>query len=143
MSVTRELRSLRRIYLSHPSKDLDAAERCMDLLVAEGYSLEWDWVKIVRSEKNTPTGKYPKSQLRRLAKECIDHASECSALVAATRDGKFSRGCYMEIGAALATGKFVLIVSNSDHFIFNHPRVYLVKTWNRVVPKLDNIFGIK
>lgn len=57
---------------------------------------------------------------------CVNEAASCDVLIAYREPGEILKGAFIEIGAALASGKTVILVGDFDGMSFtSHPLVKL------------------
>lgn len=68
------------------------------------------------------------SDLADLWRRCIAEASDADALIALHRGGEEWKGAFVEIGAALAHGKPVIVIGDPPGSWVNHPLVGRART---------------
>jgi hypothetical protein len=75
--------------------------------------------------------------------KCIQQASSCDVFLLHAMEDEVQRGALVELGAALATGRKVFIVSPYDWSWNNHPNVAVFKTLSDAVGALAGKVGKK
>jgi hypothetical protein len=88
-------------------------------LRAAGIPIEADWID---SPLNFPGGDKPTpDQWSRHWRACIDQAAAADITLFVANEGETQCGALCEIGAALAAGRQVFVVSDYDWSIAHHP----------------------
>ena len=125
-----------KVYLACSSSDLEIARMAMDALREAGHEITFDWTDMF--EKAETEGK--PVVLAERATADIQGVVDADVLVFYMTPSMKTVGCFIEIGAALAGPKPVLVCrecSDFDHFFYNHPWVYKVSTFGEILSTLN------
>ncbi len=114
-----------KIYVSMSSADLDQARENMKKLTDLGHEVVLDWTKSFGED--VPVSAWPSKVL-----EDVDKVSEAEVMVLF---GEPTRGCYVELGAAISSRMPVIWMTPGKpgceaYFFLHYPGLYQVDNWD-------------
>ncbi len=117
-----------KVYVAAPYADHETVRRAMDVLRGQGHTITFDWTHAVEEHPFESSGSedYKREQARR----DLDGAMEADAvLVIASGDKTKGCGMWIEMGAALALGRTVIVCGEGrDRSIFSLLATHVVPT---------------
>ncbi len=119
-----------KIYVAGKWSESKYVKKVMEMLVARGHTITVDWTGHVHPDKS-----------KEYAIEDIQGVKDCDVLVACMwTSGVFYKGCWVEIGAALALDKKVVIIGHEVSSVFlGHPNIHVFNFKEDALEFIDSI----
>jgi len=127
------------LYVAGKFSDKKQIKEYMNELVKLGHSITHDWTSF--ESENADQNKMAQSAVKD-----VEAVKECDVLIAFLTDPQYAyRGTFSEIGIALGTDKEIIVVNSDEqaycttNVFYHHPDIIHVKTWDELLPQLEQI----
>lgn len=125
-----------KCYVAGSTKDQERVQLVQGLVQGLGHELTFDWCG--PDQKIKPSWKFAAEEAAAHSSLELDAAKSADFLVLVTPPSGQGLGCYIELGAAMASGKRCIVFElvGRDSVFFYHPLVQVVRDNNELLDAL-------
>lgn len=119
-----------KLYIAGKWSEREEIKKIMEMFELRGHIITVDWTNHIHSTKS-----------KEYAIEDIQGVKDCDVLIAYMKTpGIFYKGCWVEIGAALALDKRVIIIGHEVSSVFlGHPNIHVFNSKEEALSFIDSL----